>query len=82
VREQTPHTRLFLNLNAEVKEGLFAIPRTPAQRARRKARAAARASIRNGRGKAVRIAVAASIILFAIFGLLPEVLHDHPYDVF
>jgi hypothetical protein len=41
VREQTPHTRLFLNLNAEVKEGLFAIPRTPAQRARRKARAAA-----------------------------------------
>jgi hypothetical protein len=82
VRELTPHTRLFLNLNAEVKEALFAIPRTPAQRARRKARAAARASVRNGRAKVVRIAVAASIVLFAIFGLLPEALHDHPYDVF
>jgi len=82
VRQKTPVPRLFFNLNAEVSSDLFALPRTTRQRASSKARTAARMSVRNGRARTVRVLFAAMLLLTLIFVLLPEALHDHPYDVF
>jgi hypothetical protein len=83
VRSQTPTTRLFLNLGAEVSADLFTIPGGPS---RRPVAIRARTAARRSPTAAQQHALAATLLvlssLFLVFGFLPEVFDDRPYDVF
>jgi hypothetical protein len=83
VRQQTDATRLFLNLSAEVRRDLFAIPgERVSKRVVSRARAAVPASVRRQRARIPTLAVAMLLLLALLFVLMPEALGDRPYDVF
>jgi hypothetical protein len=83
VRQQTDATRLFLNLGAEVRRDLFAIPGEPvSKRVVSRARSAVPASVRRQRARTPTLAVAMLLLLALLFVLVPEALGDRPYDVF
>jgi hypothetical protein len=83
VRQQTGATRLFLNLGAEVRDGLFAIPGTRvSKRVVSRARAAVPASVKGQRARVPAVLAMMLLLLASLFVLMPEALGDRPYDVF